>query len=372
MTNVSEPNNTGSKQNVLLMAGGTGGHVFPALSCAALLTEKGYQVHWLGTPRGIENDLVPDAGYPLHRINIAGLRGNGRLSLLLAPFKLVRALWQARKIVKQLNPVFVLGMGGFVTGPGGLAAKLCGVPLIIHEQNAIAGLTNTLLSKIASPVLEAFPKTFESTKKRPVHWVGNPVRESIFSLGAPEHRMDGRSGKLNVLVVGGSLGALAINNVLPQALALLDETIRPVVIHQSGKNKLEDTKAAYENAGVKGDIRTFIDGMDEAIGWADLVICRSGALTVSELAAAGVASILVPFPFAVDDHQTANGQFLVQSKGARMIQQTELTPQWLAEQLLEFSNNRALLIDMAEAARLQAKPDATQRCIDYCLEASHV
>lgn len=365
-----------NKPNVLIMAGGTGGHVFPALSCAELLTEQGYQVHWLGTPRGIENDLVPKAGYELHRINIAGLRGNGKLSLLLAPFKLVRALWQAKKVVKQLDPKFVLGMGGFVTGPGGLAARLSGVPLVIHEQNAIAGLTNKLLSKMANPVLEAFPGTFDSTDKRPVHWVGNPVRKSIFELEAPAKRLADRNGPLRVLVVGGSLGALAINKVMPEALALLKEQLhegdRPEVIHQSGKNKLQDTQSAYDNAGVKADVRTFIDNMDEAMGWADLVICRSGALTVSELAAAGAASILVPFPFAVDDHQTANGQFLVTSQAARMIQQSELTPKWLAQQLTEFSNNRALLMQMATAARSQAKPESTSECVDYCLEVSNV
>lgn len=362
-----------SQARVLIMAGGTGGHVFPALAVAHYLSERGHQVSWLGTHRGMESELVPANGFEIDYISIAGLRGNGVLGWLLAPLRISRAIVQALGVVRRRRPHAVLGMGGFVTGPGGVAAKLSGKPLLIHEQNAIAGLTNRLLSNIANRVLEAFPNTFGGNK---VAHTGNPVRSDIAALNEPEQRFAGRDGRLRLLVVGGSLGALALNEMIPHSLAALSEELRPEVRHQSGKRHLDVTTEAYKSAGVDAEVMPFIDDMAAQYEWADLVICRAGALTVSELALVGVASILVPFPYAVDDHQTANGGYLVSEGAALLLQQRDMSSESLAKQLLEFCTDvnagRKKLLVMAQNARRLAKPEATADVAAACLALAGV
>ncbi|SEI64957.1 UDP-N-acetylglucosamine-N-acetylmuramylpentapeptide N-acetylglucosamine transferase [Pseudomonas linyingensis] len=352
--------------NVLIMAGGTGGHVFPALACAREFQARGYTVHWLGTPRGIENELVPQAGLPLHRIEISGLRGKGALSLLKAPLQIVKALWQARRVLRELQPVCVLGMGGFVTGPGGIAARLAGVPLIIHEQNAVAGTANRGLAPFASQVCEAFPDTFAASRKR--RTTGNPVREELF-LETPRQGLAGRPARL--LVLGGSLGAEPLNKLLPAALALVGETLRPQVYHQAGKQHAELTRARYEEAGVDAEVVPFIRDMARAYAWADLVICRAGALTVSELAAAGLPSLLVPLPHAIDDHQTRNAEYLAKAGAAVLLPQHATDAAGLAAQLTEVLMHSEKLVAMGAIARRLAKPDATRVVVDICLEVAH-
>jgi UDP-N-acetylglucosamine--N-acetylmuramyl-(pentapeptide) pyrophosphoryl-undecaprenol N-acetylglucosamine transferase len=357
-----------SGARILIMAGGTGGHVFPALAVAHYLRDQGHQVSWLGTRRGMEAELVPAHGFEIDYISIAGLRGNGLLGWLAAPLRISRAVVQALGVMRRRQPQAVLGMGGFVTGPGGVAAKLSGAPLLIHEQNAIAGLTNRLLSHLANRVLEAFPDTFSGTM---VSHTGNPVRHDIAAIAAPAERFAGREGQLHLLVVGGSLGALALNEMLPRALALMPEAIRPEVRHQSGKRHQEITCVAYEAAGVKGEVMPFIDDMAAQYAWADLVICRAGALTVSELALAGVAAILVPYPHAVDDHQSANGEYLVSEQAAQLVQQCDLTETVLAQMLTAFCSDvnegRKSLLAMAQNARRLARPEATVEVAAACL-----
>lgn len=354
------------QKTVLVMAGGTGGHVFPALATALLLQQQGVHVEWLGTATKIEARVVPEAGIRLHCIDIEGLRGKGRLSLLLAPFKLLLALWQAIGVLRKVKPDAVLGMGGFASGPGGLAAWLLRTPLVIQEQNAFAGMTNRALSWLACSVAEAFGGAF----KRPLATTvtGNPVRGPILQLATPQERMAGRSGPLRLLVVGGSLGAKAINERLPEALAQLPAEQRPQVWHQTGINHLEATQALYADKQVDARVVPFIEHMDEAYGWADLVICRSGALTVSELAIAGVASVLVPFPFAVDDHQTANAGYLADIGAAICIQQTDLTTKKLTNLLIKLGN-REQLLEMAVLAKQQARPEAGNDVVSLLQEA---
>lgn len=359
-----------ARGTILLMAGGTGGHVFPALATAEHLRQQGYQIEWLGSQRGIENRLVPEAGIRLHSISVTGLRGKGKLSLLMAPFKLLRALWQAWQVIRQIQPVAVLGMGGFASGPGGVAAWMLRKPLLIHEQNAIPGLTNRLLARFADRVMEAFPGAFESRAQ--ALETGNPVRSSIGLLPEPKSRYDERQGPLRLLVVGGSLGAQAINQCVVETLAALPEAQRPQLWHQTGANNLEQTLAVYAEAGIELNEQTqvvpFIDDMQSAYGWADLVICRAGALTISELAMAGVASVLVPYPFAVDDHQTANARYLSEHQAAVLVPQPELDKDRL-QQLLQQWNNRDELSAMAQRAHALATPDATtvvaQQCQEY-------
>lgn len=351
--------------NVLIMAGGTGGHVFPALACAREFQARGYRVHWLGTPRGIENELVPAAGLPLHLINVTGLRGKGKLSLLKAPLQLIKALFQARKVVRELQPVCVLGMGGYVTGPGGLAAKLAGVPLIIHEQNAVAGTANRSLVAFASRVCEAFPDTFAASDKR--RTTGNPVREELF-LATPRDALTGRRPRL--LILGGSLGAEPLNKLLPQALAQVSADLRPEVFHQAGKQHAEVTGERYSAAGVEAQVAPFIGDMARAYAWADLVVCRSGALTVSELAAAGLPAFLVPLPHAIDDHQTRNASYLAKDGAAVLLPQRSTDAADLAAQLTEVLMHPERLKQMASTARRLAKPDATRTVVDVCLEVA--
>ena len=352
--------------NVLIMAGGTGGHVFPALACAHEFQNRGYSVHWLGTPRGIENEVVPAAGLPLHLIQVSGLRGKGLASLLKAPFQLLRSLGQARRVIRELRPVCVLGLGGYVTGPGGLAAKLAGVPLVIHEQNAVAGTANRSLVPFAQRVCEAFPNTFSASSKR--RTTGNPVRHELF-LETPRQTLLGRRPRL--LVLGGSLGAEPLNKLLPEALAQLPSELRPEVFHQAGKQHAEITQERYGAAGVDADVAPFIKDMARAYAWADLVICRSGALTVCELAAAGLPSFLVPLPHAIDDHQTRNAEYLAKEGAAVLLPQAKTDAAALAAQLTEVMMQPEKLKAMGATARRLARPDATRTVVDICLEVAH-
>ncbi|MCO8162091.1 undecaprenyldiphospho-muramoylpentapeptide beta-N-acetylglucosaminyltransferase [Pseudomonas sp. 21LCFQ010] len=351
--------------NVLIMAGGTGGHVFPALACAREFQNRGYKVHWLGTPRGIENELVPQAGLTLHRIDASGLRGKGKLSLLKAPLMLLKALLQARKVMRQLKPAFVVGFGGYVTGPGGLAAKMAGVPLIIHEQNAVAGTANRSLASFASRICEAFPDTFGASDKR--RTTGNPVRVELF-FETPRQPLAGRKARL--LVLGGSLGAEPLNKLLPEALALLAPELRPEVFHQTGKQHDQITTERYRSAGVEAQVAPFIQDMAQAYAWADLVVCRAGALTISELAAAGLPSLLIPLPHAIDDHQSRNADYLAREGAAFVMPQATTGAADMASRLKEVLMQPEQLNSMARTARRLARPDATRTVVDSCVEVA--
>ncbi len=351
-------------RSIMIMAGGTGGHVFPALAVARALRERDYEVVWLGTRRGLEARVVPEAGFAIEWISISGLRGKGVLTWLLAPFRLLGSLFQSLRVVSRRRPGAVLGMGGFVSGPGGLASWLLRRPLIVHEQNAVAGLTNRLLARLASRVLEAFPGSFPPGIA--VETVGNPVREEILAVPGPDIRFGQRSGPPRLLVFGGSQGALVLNKVVPRALAELRLPHAPSVRHQAGQATLEVASRAYEEAGVTASIEAFIEDMAAAYAWADLVICRAGAITVAELAAVGVAAILVPFPSAVDDHQTENARFLADAGAARIVAQGQLEPTALSRHLQELLGQRTLLRDMAIKARAVARPGAGRRLTDIC------
>lgn len=348
---------------IMMMAGGTGGHVFPALAVAQGLRERGVEVVWIGTRAGLEARVVPANNLPIEWLSINGLRGKGALSWLLAPLKLARALWQALFILRRHQPRMVIGMGGFVAGPGGLAAWLLRRPLVIHEQNAIAGFTNRMLALLATRVLEAFPQTFAGGSALTV---GNPVRPQITALQPAEIRLAANQSSLRLLVLGGSLGALAINRLVPQALALLPRSLRPQVRHQAGRT-LDQAQKAYSDAGLDIVPEAFIEDMAAAYGWADLVICRAGALTVAELAAAGLPALLIPFPFAVDDHQTANGRYLADAGAAVLIQEAALTPQLLADTLASLLSDRARLRVMAQAAHERAWPRSRDEIVDECM-----
>lgn len=354
-------------KSVVVMAGGTGGHVFPALAVARALQAQGVRIHWLGTKAGIEADIVPKAGFDITYLDVGGLRGNGLKPLLKAPTKLLRAVWKATRVFAAVRADAVIGLGGYVTGPGGLAARLSGLPLYIHEQNAIAGFTNKALSKFATQVLQAFPDAFDAWAK--VTWVGNPVRDEIATLAQPSARYGARRGPLRVLVMGGSLGAVALNELVPAAFAELPLAQRPLIRHQAGRKHADKAAAVYAKLGVQAEILPFIDDMAAVYDWADLVICRAGALTVSEIAAAGVASILIPFPHAVDDHQTANARFLSDIGAARLFQQRDLTPSAFAVTLAELLDRKTLQI-MAEKARTLAKPDATALVVNAILRGN--
>lgn len=351
-----------SLKRVLIMAGGTGGHVFPGLAVAKRLRAEGVDVHWLGTQQGLEAKLVPEAGIDLHFITISGVRGKGIKNLLLAPPRLLIAIFQAIRLISKLKPDIVLGMGGFASGPGGIASWLLGRPLVIHEQNAKPGTTNKWLAKVAKKVLEGFPNTFSN--RQHVVTVGNPVRSEILEMAFPNR---GKNARLALLVVGGSLGATAINQLLPKALAMLPEAIRPEVYHQTGEKHYLDTVTAYERAGVSAKIVPFIKEMHEAYAWADMVVCRSGALTVAELCAAGLGAVLVPFPYAIDDHQTANANFMAAQGAALLVQQSALTADKLADILQEFIQSPARCQMMADAAYQLRMPDATQKVLSVLI-----
>ncbi len=408
-------------RTILIMAGGTGGHIYPGLAVADALRDQGWRVVWLGAPNSMEAELVPKHGYPVAWVNFSGVRGKGLLRLLTLPFTLLRALGQSADAIFRHRPDVVLGMGGYITMPGGLMAALLRRPLVIHEQNSIAGMSNKVLAKLATRVLSGFPGVLNTNKlpaparERPSIgdlrndaaempesiglaksgvsekriWCGNPVRADIAALPAPQVRYRARSGKLNVLVVGGSLGAKALNEALPQALAILSGDALPHpnplpagegatvslrecpfnVVHQTGKKNFESVQKLYEQAGVSADIRPFLDDMAQQYAKADVVICRAGALTIAELAAAGVASVLVPFPFAVDDHQTHNARFLSEHGAAVLLPQTELSAEKLAQLLREMSREK--LLTMAQAARSLAKPDATEQVARVCVELAN-
>jgi UDP-N-acetylglucosamine--N-acetylmuramyl-(pentapeptide) pyrophosphoryl-undecaprenol N-acetylglucosamine transferase len=351
---------------VMVMAGGTGGHVFPALAVARELRQRGADVVWLGSRGGFEVRVVPDAGFRSEWISVRGLRGKGAGQWILAPFRILAGMWQALRILRRNSPAVVLGMGGFVAGPGGVMARLLRIPLVIHEQNAVPGLTNRWLARIANRVLEAFPGSFQSVAATVV---GNPVRSEIVALPEPRERMAAHGETPRLLVLGGSQGARALNETVPRALALIDSKQRPQVWHQAGREKEEVTATDYAEAGVEAKVEPFISNMAAAYGWADLVICRAGALTISELAAAGVGSVLVPFPFATDDHQTRNATFLTESGAARLLPEAEMSAQSLAQLLKELVSDRGALLEMATAARRCAEDSAAARVADICEEA---
>ncbi len=345
---------------ILIMAGGTGGHVMPGLAVAAEMQRRQWDVVWLGNPKGMEAELVAQRGIPLEPVSVAAARGKSLRQLCLLPFRLARSLWQSMQALRRVRPAVVLGMGGYVAFPGGVMARLLNRPLVIHEQNSIAGLTNKLLAVLANTVMVAFPDAL----KRAV-WTGNPVRGDLLALAPPAERFKGRTGPLRILVVGGSLGAQALNSTVPRALALLPKAERPTVTHQSGNAHLESLEKEYRQVGVDATLVAFIDDMAGQYAQADLVICRAGAMTVSELAAAGVASVLIPFPFAVDDHQTSNAKYLSEPGAGVLIDQPSFTPDRLATLLRGL--DRPTLLAMAEKARKLAKPLATQAVADACV-----
>jgi UDP-N-acetylglucosamine--N-acetylmuramyl-(pentapeptide) pyrophosphoryl-undecaprenol N-acetylglucosamine transferase len=355
---------------ILVMAGGTGGHVYPALAVARALQAENQSVVWLGTQRGLEARVVPAAGIDIEWISVKGLRRKGFLALLLAPFQLAWALMQALAVIWRRRPSAVLGMGGFVAGPGGFAAWLTRRPLLIHEQNAAAGLTNRLLARLARVVLQAFPGSFNSSVV--AETVGNPVRNDIAAVAAPAARYAERKGPLRLLVVGGSQGALALNLTVPEALSKLPAHERPLVRHQCGERTFEQARAAYTKYGVDVDLQAFIEDMAAAYAWADLVVCRSGALTVAELCAVGLPALFVPFPGAVDDHQTANARPMADAGAAVIIDESMLTATVLAGQLREWLSSREQLSTKAIAARELAKPKALARITELCLQQAGV
>lgn len=355
-------------QRILITAGGTGGHVFPALAAAKQFQEEGIDVRWIGTRQGIESRIVPANGIAIEYLDVAGVRGQGIKRLLTAPLKILRAVIRVMAVIRQYKPDAVLGMGGFVTGPTGVGAWLSGCPLFIHEQNAVAGFTNKQLARLARRVFQAFPDTFPGTEK--IQTTGNPVRKEIAALPDPAQRYAEHTGPLRMLILGGSQGAVALNEQVPQALAQLQGKLDFVVRHQAGPNNLESAQRFYQQAGVNADVIPFIEDMAAAYGWADLVICRSGALTVCELAAAGVASLLVPYPHAVDDHQTKNGEYLSQNGAALLVQQHNLTPASLAERVLQSLSQREQLKTMAIKARRLAMNEATRLVVSGCMEVA--
>jgi UDP-N-acetylglucosamine--N-acetylmuramyl-(pentapeptide) pyrophosphoryl-undecaprenol N-acetylglucosamine transferase len=341
------------------MAGGTGGHVFPGLAVAEELRAAGWEVVWMGARTGMEARLVPARGYRMAWIRATALRGKGAMAALLLPLNLLVGFAQAARAIFRLRPDVVLGMGGYVAFPGGMMASLLARPLAVHEQNAIGGLTNRVLAKLADKAMTAFPGAL-----RGAEWTGNPVRSEIAAMTAPEARFAGREGPLRLLVVGGSLGARALNECVPKALSLLDP--RPSVVHQAGERHLEALRASYRAAGVEGELVPFIDDMARRYAEADLVVCRAGAITVAELSAGGMASVLVPFPHAVDDHQTANARFLSAAGAAVLLPQSELTPDRLAATLRGLDRTR--LLDMARKARALGKPEAARLVAARCME----
>lgn len=351
---------------VLVMAGGTGGHVFPGLAAAAALRKRAIPVVWLGAEGGMEATLVPKHGLPFHAIRVGGMRGKGLSRLLATPWILARAVWAALAVLRRERPRCALSMGGYAAGPGGLAATLLGCPLIVHEQNRIPGLTNRVLAKWARRVLTGFPDAFAGRGE----WVGNPVREPIASLPPPAERFAGRSGPLRLLVLGGSQGARALNRLLPEAIAKLPAERRPDVWHQCGAKLAEEARAAWAGSGIAARVEPFIADMAAAYAWADLVLCRAGALTIAELTAAGLGALLVPFPHAVDDHQTANARWLVDAGAAELLPEATLDAAVLAARLAALAADRPRLLAMAQAARGLAQIDAAARVADACLEVA--
>jgi UDP-N-acetylglucosamine--N-acetylmuramyl-(pentapeptide) pyrophosphoryl-undecaprenol N-acetylglucosamine transferase len=356
---MSEP-----KKTLMVMAGGTGGHVYPAMAVADYLQNLGWKIVWLCTEGGMENRLIENKGYEKAMITMRGVRGKGLLGWLLLPVKLAKAFAQSISAISQYQPNVVLGMGGYSAFPGGLMATLLGKPLVIHEQNSVAGLANKVLAKFATRVLAAFPAVYGNKAQL----VGNPVRFDITQVSAPENRLNEHLGALRLLVVGGSLGAQALNDVIPKALAEIAVENRPQVVHQAGEKHIATLQANYQVAGVVADTKAFINNMAEMYAWADVVICRAGALTVAELSAVGVASVLVPFPHAVDDHQTSNARYLSEAGAAILLPQTEFTVQKLVELIKDLSREKC--IDMAIRGRALGKPEATANVAKVCMEVA--
>lgn len=345
----------------LIMAGGTGGHIFPGLAVAQALREQGWRVHWLGAPDSMEARLVPPQGFALETIEFGGVRGKGLKTLALLPFRLLKAFWQALAVVRRVQPDVLVGFGGYITFPGGMMGVLAGKKLVLHEQNSVAGAANKVLAGVADRVFAAFPGALKQAQ-----WVGNPLRESFLRQPDPAQRFAGRSGPLKLLVVGGSLGAKALNDIVPRALALIPEGARPAVLHQSGAKQIEALRVNYAAAGVQAELTPFIDDTAQAFADADVVICRAGASTVTEIAAVGAAAIYVPFPHAVDDHQTSNANFLVQAGGGWLLQQDALDAQKLAEMLQNMQ--RSTLLNVAIKAKTMQKIDATREVVAACEE----
>lgn len=351
-------------KTLMIMAGGTGGHVFPALAVAQVFLDRQEKVVWLGSLGGMEEGIISKTTIPFYGIAVKGFRGKGLFKQLLAPFKMLSALVQAFSILRKVKPDAVLGMGGFASGPGGLAARILGIPLLIHEQNSVAGMTNKILSKLAQSVMTAFPNAFETSVKAKL--LGNPLRAEIMRLFYEQKQAANDQNKVHLLILGGSLGAQSLNETLPEALQLMKQEIRPAIWHQTGKAKDTPVKDAYQKNGIDAKVTEFITDMAEAYRWADFVICRAGALTISELCVAGLGAILIPYPFAVDDHQTKNAEFMVEGGAAWLLHQSELRSEVLAEMLTPLFAKRERLNILSEAARKLAKVDATERVSDEC------
>ena len=345
----------------LVMAGGTGGHIFPGLAVAQALQQRGWRVHWLGAPNSMESRMVPQRGFPVELVDFSGVRGKGIKTLTLLPWRLLRALWQSLQVLRRVKPQVVLGLGGYITLPGGLVSAAAGKPVLLHEQNSIAGMSNKLLALVARRVFCAYPSAFAKGE-----WVGNPLRTEFLNQAPPEQRFADRTGPLRIVVVGGSLGAKALNDIVPQAIAKLPLELRPQITHQSGEKQMDALRQNYAAAGVSAELVPFIENTAQAFADADLVICRAGASTVTELAALGAAALFVPFPFAVDDHQTFNARFLVDQGGGWLMQQTEFTPEALVSFLQ--SIDRAELLDRAMKAKKMQQLQATERIVAACEE----
>lgn len=350
---------TRKQPTALVMAGGTGGHIFPGLAVAEALRERGWRVHWLGVPGSMESRLVPPKGFPLEPVEFGGVRGKGLGTLLRLPLRLLKAFSQAMGVIRRVQPDVLVGLGGYITFPGGLMGRLAGKPLVLHEQNSVAGLSNKVLSHLATKVYTAFPNALPSGQ-----WIGNPLRQAFMAQPTPDQRFAGRTGPLRVLVVGGSLGAKALNDIVPKAVALMPVDQRPVLVHQSGEKQIAELQSNYEKAGVQAELTPFIDDTAKAYAEADLVLCRAGASTVTEIAAVGAAALFVPFPFAVDDHQTTNARFLEQAGAAWLIQQSDLEAQKLADMLGGL--DRSQLLQMANKALTCRKTGAVEAMVETC------
>ncbi len=346
-------------KTALVMAGGTGGHIFPGLAVAEALREKGWQVHWLGGPGSMESRLVPPRGFAFEQIDFSGVRGKGLVTLALLPLRLLKAFWQSIGVIRRVKPDVVVGLGGYITFPAGMMAVLLGKPLILHEQNSVAGMANKVLAEVADRVFTTFPGVFKKGE-----WIGNPLRKEFLEFAPPNERYAHRSGRMKLLVVGGSLGAKALNEVIPQALARIPEADRPHVVHQGGEKQIEALRANYAAAGVDAVLTPFIVDTAKAFAEADLVICRAGASTVSEIAAVGAAAVFVPFPFAVDDHQTTNAKFLSDQRAATLVPQPELTVDRVVK-LLSKSEHAAHILCRENAYSLR-KIDATEKVVQAC------
>lgn len=352
------------QQTVMIMAGGTGGHIFPGLAVADVLRSRGVNVRWLGAAGGMECTRVPEQGYEIDQLNISGVRGKGVSGWIALPFRLLRAVVEAGSSMNASHPACVVSFGGYVAGPGGIAAWLRGIPLVVHEQNRIPGLTNRILSRLAKRVLQAFPGSFSS--RQAAQTCGNPVRRSLLEVPAPDVRFFQRSGKPRLLITGGSQGAASLNRVVPEALGLLPSGLRPLVCHQCGKTGAAELRGRYQSAGIDAEVHEFIADMAAAYAWADLIICRSGALTVSELAAVGLGAILVPYPHAVDDHQSRNAAFLQEAGAAKVMPESALTASNLAAQLVSMLGDRAALLIMARSAHAVGVKDSAEQVVAAC------